>query len=259
MVKVRCRYGAISTILILFGLSHSINAWSVNKTLLNWFKNSDVVAELHAKHVASPEARHMMKDTPLVTASDESKREFASGPIGDMVSKAMAAEQELLGDWKVQKIVEAAAGDGRDFDEEASHAALLELVQNSKITLFSFVDCPWCLLAKDLLHKYYNGDDVTLQVIELEELGWRGKEVRAAIALSTGRTSMPACFVNGKSIGGFTDGFQRTLTDKEEESILNEDAFVPSSFRDLRHLGAGGLKAMHESGELQLLLLDKVQ
>ena len=43
-----------------------------------------------------------------------------------------------------------------------------------------------------------------LSEVELEERGREGKELRAAIALATGRTSMPAIFVGGRSLGGST-------------------------------------------------------
>ena len=55
-----------------------------------------------------------------------------------------------------------------------------------------------------------------------------------AIALATGRTSMPAIFVAGKSIGGFTDG-------------------DPVGDPDLCHFGASGLEALGDR-ELRELL-----
>ena len=36
--------------------------------------------------------------------------------------------------------------------------------------------------------------------------------MRAAIALETGRTSMPAVYVRGEAIGGYTDGKPGLLT-----------------------------------------------
>ena len=47
-------------------------------------------------------------------------------------------------------------------------------------------------------------DDVS--VIELEDLGQDGKSLRAALALTTGRTSMPSVWLNGRCVGGWTDG-----------------------------------------------------
>ena len=95
--------------------------------------------------------------------------------------------------------------------------------------------------------------DGTLQIIELEDLAWEGKELRAAIGLSTGRTSMPAIFINGEGIGGFTDGFEVSeVRQGQSSSAVNRPLESPQY--DLRRTGAPGLQAMHESGELQQLI-----
>ena len=71
--------------------------------------------------------------------------------------------------------------------------------------LFSFRDCPWCLLAKERLAGLATVlPAAEARVVELEERGREGKELRAAVALATGRTSMPAVFVRGRSLGGRT-------------------------------------------------------
>ncbi len=200
----------------------------------------------------------------------------------------MAKEQELLGDWKIDKIVEAA---GSEFDEETSHENLIRILLNEyyddcddgdgrslddssssliigskrtpKVTLFSFVDCPWCLLAKQLLQEeeYQSlllDNDDALQIIELEDLGREGKHLRASIALATGRTSMPACFINGKSVGGYTDGFS-TIDDDDDNTaavgVMREGfTYVPRPEVDLRMMESKGLAALHETGELRVLL-----
>lgn len=197
--------------------------------------------------------------------------------MGRMVANVMAKEQELLGDWKIEKIVEAA---GEEFDEVVSNENLRRILWNGydddpdssssrvlgtniqrksspKVTLFSFVDCPWCLLAKQLLqHEEYQSlldKDTTLQIIELEDLGVEGKHLRASIALATGRTSMPACFINGKSVGGYTDGFS-TDNDDDDAKVGEGFTFVPRPEVDLRMMESKGLSALHETGELRVLL-----
>lgn len=205
-----------------------------------------------------------------------------------MVANVMAKEQELLGDWKIDKILEAA---GREFDEDASHENLMRILWNGyhdrndddgrsldddddgsssssrdkrsttpKVTLFSFVDCPWCLLAKQLLQEeeYQSlllDNNDTLQIIELEDLGREGKFLRASIALATGRTSMPACFINGKSVGGYTDGFS---TDNNDAEAGEGFTFVPRPEVDLRMMESKGLAALHETGELRVLLSSRM-
>ena len=250
------------------------NAWSLQATFLNAIKSSSLLTDLHQQHIASPTVSHMMKSTPLVDAPDEAKLEFATSFMGRLVANIMAKEQELLGDWKIDKIVEAA---GNEFDEEKSHENLMRILLNgydssdsissgdssglgshrspTKVTLFSFVDCPWCLLAKQLLQEEYQLNNDTLQIIELEDLGQEGKHLRASISLATGRTSMPACFINGKSVGGYTDGF---LTDTNDATGETSEGFtfVPRPEVDLRMTESKGLASLHETGDLRRLLLE---
>ena len=245
---------AIPIPLVLLVFIAPSNAFSLEKAIVEWVKSSKLLADLHQAHVAAPGVQHMMKATPLVNASDDDKIAFATGPWGKMVADVMKSEQDLLGDWKLDKIVEA-AGDG--FNEEASFARLQELVNGAPVTVFSFVDCPWCLLAKKMLQKEpynLNDGDGILQIIELEDLAWEGKELRAAIGLSTGRTSMPAIFINGEGIGGFTDGFEVAEVNKGEIIRTTVSGSSKSPKCDLRRIGAPGLQAMHESGELQKLI-----
>lgn len=235
----------------------TVDAWSFERAIANWVKSSDLFARLHEEHVASSQVRHMMKSTPLVDAPVDAKIDFANGPFGNMVAKMMESEQRLLGDWKLVKIVDAAGG---DYDEDAGHRCLLDVLDRAPVTLFSFVDCPWCFLAKRLLEDEYglvHGDGI-LQIIELEDLNRKGKELRAAIALATGRTSMPACFVNGKSMGGYTDGFVTLQNAESCAGNANDDAsgftYVPPKERDLRYIESPGLAKLHECGDLATLL-----
>lgn len=136
---------------------------------------------------------------------------------------------------------------------DTSHEKLLGIIENTPVTLFSFVDCPWCLLAKKLLQQEpYNQllDSGMLQIIELEHLRWTGKELRASIALATGRTSMPACFIGRLCIGGYTDGFNFC----DQDNSQREELFIPRASYDLRMIDASGMKDMHEKGTLQNLI-----
>ena len=69
---------------------------------------------------------------------------------------------------------------------------------------------------------------------------------------------MPAIFINGEGIGGFTDGFEVNDASEEQSSSA-----VPGSSEspqcDLRRMGAPGLQAMHESGELQTLISSRIR
>lgn len=207
----------------------------------DWFKNSEGVAKLHADHVQSETVQHMMKGTPLVGAPDKLKLDFARGAAGKAVADFMRTEQRFIGDWKIERIVEAA---GLGFDADAMRARLLKEVSTHPVVMFSFVDCPWCLLAKEKLGAMEASSSEpalstgNVRIVELEELGREGKALRAAIALATGRTSMPAIFIRGRSIGGFTDG-------------------DPCGDPSLCYDGSPGLEALAASGQLQDMLLSE--
>eukprot|EP00592_Proboscia_alata_P008731 CAMPEP_0194362756 /NCGR_PEP_ID=MMETSP0174-20130528/10586_1 /TAXON_ID=216777 /ORGANISM="Proboscia alata, Strain PI-D3" /LENGTH=273 /DNA_ID=CAMNT_0039135853 /DNA_START=51 /DNA_END=872 /DNA_ORIENTATION=- len=223
----------------------------------SWFQNSAWAAELHESHVVSPTVQHMMKGTPLASASVAEKLSFATGPGGRLVERIMAAEQELLGEWKVRKIVEAAMGrlepESNEFlfDVEGSHDRLCDVIDGHAVVLFSFVDCPWCLLAKRMLDaEPYTSlsripPEAIVKVIELEELGWEGKRLRASIALATGRTSMPACFIGGRSVGGFSDGFSDGYEPEEQHLRVCE--------------GSPGMKELHDRDELMDLIVEAMK
>ncbi len=218
-----------------------------------WFASSDAVAAMHQQHVDSPTVRHMIKGSPLADAPDAAKIDFAKSAAGAAVADFMALEQQNIGKWKVDKIVEAA---GAGFDAAAARRRLLDAVGSTeqRVVVFSFVDCPWCLLAKERLNAIAQSEGAAylrpdeLRVIELEDLGREGKELRAAIALATGRTSMPSVWVDGKCIGGFTDGeMPRSGGGGEAEAGGGSESLCLEG-------GSPGLEALEESGRLQRLL-----
>ena len=115
----------------------------------------------------------------------------------------MAEEQDYLGDWKIQKIIEAAG----DYNVEKVMRRISNDIHSNQIVVYSFIDCPWCVATKTLLYNNEQLYDPSLTtVIELEDCGLSGKHIRAELSKMTGRTSMPCIFVGGKPVGGFTDG-----------------------------------------------------
>ena len=174
-----------------------------------WFASSEGMAKLHQEHVDSPIVRHMIKGSVLASAPDDAKLDFARSSAGAAVADFMRLEQQHIGQWKIERIVEAA---GPSFDAPSARAQLMSEGISSKVVVYSFVDCPWCLLAKERLMAVAQADSVPwlttddVSVIELEDLGQDGKSLRAALALTTGRTSMPSVWLNGRCVGGWTDG-----------------------------------------------------
>eukprot|EP00964_Phaeocystis_antarctica_P025049 scaffold14044_cov52-Phaeocystis_antarctica.AAC.7 len=203
---------------------------------LDWFKNSEMAAKKHQEHVNGDGVVHMMKGTPFVNAPDALKLRFVNDGAGRLVSEFMRREQRELGQWKVEKIIEAA---GPEFDRRTALQELKELARSAPVVVLSFVDCPWCLAAKTLLLDELAIPPEAVRVVELEELGRDGKSLRAAAALATGRTSMPNVFVGGRSVGGYTDGFTKG------ERLGEPGLCLPD---------APGLQPLYASGKLEGML-----
>ncbi len=176
----------------------------VIRKVLDIMRDSDLIDEKHAEHCASPSVTHLFKGTPLVNLPDELKLRFVDSWAGKVLATVMAEEQDYLGDWKIQKIIEAA---GDDYDVEKVSERISNDINSNQIVVYSFVDCPWCVATKNLLYNNEQLYDPSLTtVIELEDCGLAGKHIRAELSKMTGRTSMPCIFVGGEPIGGFTDG-----------------------------------------------------
>ena len=209
--------------------------------LLAWFRDSELVAAAHAKHVASDTVSHLFKGTPMAAAPDALKLRFVGDGAGRFVSDFMRREQQTLGEWKQRKVVEAA---GPAFDERGALAELSDLSSTAPVVVLSFVDCPWCLAAKELLATQSSISPEAVRVVELEELGRQGKALRAAAALATGRTSMPNVWIGGRSVGGYTDGYDGAF---DLRLVRRPELCVRSS---------PGLLALRDSGELDAMLRD---
>lgn len=157
--------------------------------VLDWFRNSDLVAAKHAEHIASESPVHMLQGTAFAAASEAQKLAFARGQAGAAVAQLVRWEQEYLGEWKAAKIIEAAGA----HDAAEARQALTRLVDHPKnqdgseesvVVLFSFSDCPWCVAAKALLEEAH----ISTTVYELDDMGREGKILRAALARATGKS-----------------------------------------------------------------------
>jgi glutaredoxin len=200
----------------------------VIRLVLDQLKDSSFIEEKHQEHVQNPGVTHLFKGTPLAAMSEELRLQFVESWAGTALAAIMQEEQDYLGDWKIQKILEAA---GTAYDVGEIKWEIDSTIASHVIVVYSFIDCPWCLATKALLQDYeYNSmgsNSNAVLTVELESLGAKGKAVRAELAKRTGRTSMPCIFVNGQPIGGYTDGSP---------------------------IGAG-LKVLHETGELRKMMM----
>lgn len=74
------------------------------------------------------------------------------------------------------------------------------LIDDNKVVIFSKVNCPYCVLAKDLfasLGEHYH-------VVELDTVVG-GQAIHEALKDITGQRTVPNIFVNSEHVGGYTD------------------------------------------------------
>ena len=111
--------------------------------------------------------------------------------------KLSAFTQNNLAGFK-QFVAEQVAG---EFDAAAVDAAIEAEVSGGGVLMYSFTSCPFCKKAKELL----DDKGASYVVVELDELS-DGAARRARLGARTGRTSVPAIFIDGSYIGGLNDG-----------------------------------------------------
>jgi glutaredoxin 3 len=74
------------------------------------------------------------------------------------------------------------------------------LIAANKVVVFAWVKCPYCVKVKALLDSVTK--DVTYVYVDTVE---NGEAIREEIIKATGHETVPAVFINGKLIGGFSD------------------------------------------------------
>ncbi|KAH8305901.1 hypothetical protein KR018_001207 [Drosophila ironensis] len=75
-----------------------------------------------------------------------------------------------------------------------------DMIQSSKVVIFSKSYCPYCSMAKEQFRKL----EVKATVVELDQRD-DGNEIQAVLGEMTGARTVPRCFIDGKFIGGGTD------------------------------------------------------
>ena len=110
-------------------------------------------------------------------------------------------------------LVKSLAG---EYDEAATKAKLMALIDDNPVLMLSFVKWPFCVKAKVLL------DDLGTKytVVELDQLE-DGKAIRAEMANVVGRTSVPAIWIGGNFVGGCNDGPMGGIVSLSDSGELN--------------------------------------
>lgn len=102
-----------------------------------------------------------------------------------------------------------------EYDKEYIRQKISTLLESSKTkcVIFSQTSCPFCVKAKEKLKEL----GATFDVVEIDTMpGTEGYAVRLELNEITGKSTVPAIFIDNKYIGGFTDGVERL----EAEGIL---------------------------------------
>lgn len=81
-----------------------------------------------------------------------------------------------------------------------STATVAELIPQHKVVMFSWVHCPYCVRAKEILKPLVND----MQVYEVDEME-NGENLRKQIYDTYNHDTVPAIFINGEFVGGCSD------------------------------------------------------
>ncbi|CAG9576682.1 glutaredoxin-like protein [Leishmania major strain Friedlin] len=79
-------------------------------------------------------------------------------------------------------------------------ATVAELITQHKVVVFSWVHCPYCSRAKEILKSLAKD----IQVYECDQMD-NGEELRTQILQAYNHDTVPAIFINGEFIGGCSD------------------------------------------------------
>ncbi|KAG5499229.1 hypothetical protein JIQ42_04042 [Leishmania sp. Namibia] len=79
-------------------------------------------------------------------------------------------------------------------------ATVAELITRNKVVMFSWVTCPFCVRAKEILQPL----STDMCVYECDQMP-DGEELRKQILKTYNHETVPAIFINGEFIGGCSD------------------------------------------------------
>ncbi|GAB5372139.1 hypothetical protein AAMO2058_001639900 [Amorphochlora amoebiformis] len=134
---------------------------------------------LHPKMLPFPSSR-LVPPSPEPNIDAKSNRPFAAQtPETIMESKLSNRASERVLKTEVDKVIE-----------------------REVVVVYSSSDCDYCDAAKKLLWEL----DVRFHSVEIDEMEDKGKKTREDLYAKTGRKTVPNIFINGRCIGGFSDG-----------------------------------------------------
>jgi glutaredoxin 3 len=87
-----------------------------------------------------------------------------------------------------------------------------KIILNNKVVIFSTINCPFCSVAKKIIEKYTTS--YTEEMYKSSYHDW--------IVAKTGRTSVPAVFINGVYVGGCNDGGLGGVSRLDKQGLLKQ-------------------------------------
>ena len=69
------------------------------------------------------------------------------------------------------------------------------------VVIFSWVRCPYCVRAKALLMPMTKN----IKVFELDQMGAQGEHIHRRIIQATGHDTVPAIYIGGVLVGGYSE------------------------------------------------------
>ena len=82
-------------------------------------------------------------------------------------------------------------------------ARLPSIVSSNKVIVFSWVRCPFCVKAKQLLGGLVPASEMT--TFDLDSMGAEGEALHNEVIAATQHDTVPAIYIKEKFIGGFSD------------------------------------------------------
>ena len=86
------------------------------------------------------------------------------------------------------------------------------IIADNKVVIFSTNNCPFCAVAKKIIEKY-----TTTYKEEMYKPSYHDW-----IVAKTGRTSVPAVFINGVYVGGCNDGGLGGVSRLDKQGLLKQ-------------------------------------
>ncbi len=77
-----------------------------------------------------------------------------------------------------------------------------ELIASGRVVIFSWVTCPYCVKAKKLLQPLVPPEEY--KVYDIDRMP-NGDAIHAEIIKATNHETVPAVYINGQFVGGFSD------------------------------------------------------